>query len=263
MYKKTLSACALLLSSVTASYAGTMGEVEPLPVLTPFISGEGLYSWPQVGGFDFNVIGIGRFVSSNDENGWGGRIALGAIHPMTEKWAASGEIGWGYYGSVDLLPSFRPFPNSQAQVTATGKALDVKMDQYGFDVLAGLLYTQPKYDLFIKLGALIQNLRVTIKTDPTQISGDNSQAGLAVRLPGQYKLATTLVNALPELKLGGGYHINKDWLVNLSWMHAFGSELSLQTRTMSVNPAVIGTTVAQLRAPTIDVFMFGVEYRFS
>ncbi len=263
MYKKTLSACALLLSGMTAAYAGTMGEVDPLPVLIPFVAGEGLYSWPEVDGFNLEVLRVGTFTSQVDKSGWGGRLAVGAIHPFTETWAGSAEVGWGYYGSINMDPGFQLAPNSAAQITATGKAFKIDMEQYGFDVLAGVFYMKPKYDLFFKAGALVQNLRLNIKADPTQLAGDNQAAGLSRRLPGQYKLATTMVNALPELKVGGMYHINKDWLVSLSWMHAFGSELSVDIRAMTVNPVVLGSTVAQIRVPTIDVFLFGLEYRFA
>ena len=219
MCKKTLSVCALLLLSMTLSYAGVMKEVKPLPVLIPFVAAEGLYSWPEVDGFHIGVIGVGKFVSKKDESGWGGRMAVGAIHPLTKLWAGSAEVGWAYYGYVDLNPAFEAGEFTQVQVTATGKAFDVNMDQYGFDVLAGILYMQPKYNLFFKAGALAQNLRLTVLVDPTELAGDNRTAGLAKRLPGTYKLATTLVNVLPEIKVGGEYYINKNWILVHFWTH--------------------------------------------
>ncbi|MDF1646556.1 MAG: hypothetical protein P1U61_06225 [Legionellaceae bacterium] len=260
MTKKAFSACALLVASTTAAYAGTMGDTKPLPLLIPFFAGEGMYTWPDIDGFRIGVDNVGTFTSKQDKQGWGGRLAAGAIHPLTETWAGSAEIGWGYYGSVDMNPSIALNPNTT--VTVNTNAFKVKMDQYGFDILAGLFYTQPQYDLFFKVGALIQNLRVKASLSPDGLGG-NGTSGISARLGGNYTASTILVNALPELKLGGGYHINQNWLATLSWMHAFGSSLNINAPSIKNSPASIGSVSAQITSPTLNTILFGLEYRFS
>ncbi|MCH9756527.1 MAG: hypothetical protein K0U37_04985 [Gammaproteobacteria bacterium] len=261
MSKKVLSACALFLAGASASYAGPMGDVKkPLPLFIPFAAAEAMYTWPDVAGFNIGVVGIGTAHSSNDNQGWGGRGAVGALHPMTERWAGSAEVGWGYYGSVNMKPQVSLAPG--VQVTHVGTGFNMKAEQYGFDVLAGIHYMQPKYDLFFKAGALIQNLRVRLAADPTILFQNNTQ-GLAEAFPGTYQLGTTIVNALPEIKLGGGYHINKEWLATVSWMHAFGSTLSFDAPALRNDPATIGAVAAQISSPTLNTILFGLEYRFS
>lgn len=266
MLKKALSTCALLLSSVTLSHAGTMGDMVTQPTLIPFMAGEALYAWPDVGRFVINVTNRGTYTDVADKDGWGGRFALGAIHPFNETWGGSAEIGWGYYGQIDMIAAARLLPGVSASPNTDTDAFYAHLNQYGFDVVAGLIYMQPKYDLFIKAGALIQNLRGTLKVNPVALSGaaetaETATSGIAYRFPGSYKLGLTMVNALPELRLGGGYHLRDNWLLTASWMHAFGSEFKMNS-TLTPSPAILGTTAAQIRVPTIDVVLFGLEYRF-
>jgi hypothetical protein len=260
MIKKLLSAFTLSCCSLATVYAGTMGEVKPLPVLIPFVAGEGMYTWPDVDGFHINILNLGTFDSVKDENGWGGRLAAGMIHPLTESFAGSAEVGWGYYGSVDMHPKITL--NSGVAVMPTSNSFKVNINQYGFDILAGLLYTKPSYDLFIKVGALIQNLRFKAAVNPIAMTANVPNA-LATRLNGTYAMHLTLVNALPELKLGGAYHLSEDWLVTLAWMHAFGSSLSVNAPNLGVQPIAVGNIRAQIQSPTINTILFGLEYRFN
>ncbi len=263
MRNKIFPACALLLG-MTSSYAGTMGEAEPLPVLIPFISGEALYAWPDIDGFYVNVFTDGAhtasFRSNKDKQGWGGRVAVGALHPFSETWAGSAEMGWGYYGAVNMKPSIRVAPS--VNVNVNSNAFRVNIDQYGFDMLAGVFYMQPKYDLFFKAGALMQNLRSKVSANPQRL-GALPDSGLGRRFPGMYTLSTMVTNTLPEVKLGGHYFVNKNWLATASWMHAFGSTMNINVPSLSTNPAGVGSASATLKATTLDVVMFGLEYRFA
>jgi hypothetical protein len=260
MIKKLISACVLSCCSFVTAYAGTMGEVKPLPVLIPFVAGEGMYTWPDVDGFHINILNVGTFDSVKDENGWGGRLAAGVIHPLTEVFSGSAEVGWGYYGSVDMHP--RITLNSGVRVQPTANSFNVNINQYGFDVLAGLLYTRPNYDLFVKVGALIQNLRFKAVINPTGMTSGVASA-FATRLNGTYGMHMTLVNALPELKLGGAYHLSDNWLATLAWMHAFGSSLSVNAPNLGIQPIAVGSIHAHIQSPTINTILFGLEYRFN
>ncbi|MDF1677444.1 MAG: hypothetical protein P1U32_01975 [Legionellaceae bacterium] len=263
MRNKIFPACALFLGMASA-YAGTMGAAEPMPVLIPFVSGEALYAWPQIDGFYVNVVQdstpLATFTSNKNKDGWGGRIAVGAIHPFSETWGGSAEMGWGYYGSVDMKP--RVQQNPSVSVNVNTNAFKVNVDQYGFDVLAGIFYMQPKYDLFFKAGALMQNFRAKISANP-QALGASPTSALGGRLPGTYTLSTMITNTLPEIKLGGHYFVNKNWLATASWMHAFGSSMDINLYSLSTSPAGLGGANANLKASTLDVVLFGVEYRFA
>ena len=139
-----------------------------------------------------------------------------------------------------------------------------KLGLYGFDVVAGVFYTQPQYELFFKAGALIQNLRLKVSADPQNIAASNT--AIAARLNGVYSLNTTVVNALPEIRLGGNYHLYQHWLLTASWVHAFGSTLSFTAPDISgaTGPILgsLGNITANVSSPTINVVLFGLEYRF-
>ncbi|MDX2346285.1 MAG: hypothetical protein QNK11_05395 [Legionella sp.] len=270
MKRIIFSLTALLCASFTTAYAGPMGKPkEPLPVLIPFLAGEGMYTWPQGNaGLDVSVPGIGDFNATTNKVGWGGRIAAGALHPLSEKWAGSAEVGWGYYGSFSSVPSvtFASGTSSaaRARVTASslGNSLNSYSTLYGFDILAGLYYLRPKYDLFFKAGALVQNFRTKIFINPTGLIGHT--LGQSVnRFPGTYQLNANIVNVLPEIKLGGGYHVKKNWLVTAAWMHAFGRKLDTSKLGMTVNPFTITKFSGFIYTPTLNTVLLGLEYRFA
>lgn len=275
MKQKLFSILVLLGLSATVAHAGPMGEVKkPLPILVPYVAGEAMYTWPQVkGGLNVSVPSVGTFNSTVDKIGWGGRMAGGAMHPFSEKWAGAFEFGWGYYGSFDIKPSVTLVGSgsnsaSAAGLTAVaiagGNALKTYATQYGFDILAGAYYMRPKYDLFFKAGALIQNTRTHISVNPTGLLGATTEAGSVTnRFPGVYQLRMNLVNVLPEIRLGGGYHIKKDLLATASWMHAFGRTLDPSTLGLTVNPFTVTNFSGHIYTPTIDTVLFGLEYRFT
>ncbi len=270
MKQKFFSILALLCLGATAAYAGPMGEVKKsLPVLIPYVAGEAMYTWPQVkGGLNVSVPTIGTFNSTVDKIGWGGRMAGGALHPFSEKWAGAFEMGWGYYGSFDIKPSVNITGSTTTNVhvvaTTAGNALKTYAVQYGFDLLAGAYYMRPKYDLFFKAGALIQNFRTHISVNPTGLFGASVSGNVVNRFPGTYQLRMNIVNVLPEIRLGGGYHIKKDLLATASWMHAFGRTLDASTLGMTVVPSTTITNFSgHIYTPTIDTLLFGLEYRFA
>ena len=173
MKKKILLALALSTCGIsTWSYAGGMGPVKskqslPLPLLVPFLAGEGMYTWPDVAGYNVNILNINSsgeqdatITSTENNKGWGGRLAAGLMHPFSQRFSGSAELGWGYYGQMDLDP--RITVTSGVQVIPTGSSMRMKLNQYGLDLLAGVVYNQPKYDLFFKVGGLVQNLRLNI-----------------------------------------------------------------------------------------------------
>lgn len=242
-------------SSSTALYAGSMGPVESTPSVRPFISGEGLYSWPS----RINGLTTSTFTSSVPSTGlpqvtnrgWGGRLAAGLITAMSDRFAYSGEMGWGYYGHTVLGINYTP-PLSAADLAAGIGHEQGSMDRWGFDVLAGVLYTQPKYDLYFKAGALFQNTRFNLS---------------GVTLSGSGVLGTvggTLPEVLPEIKLGAAYHVTNNLAATVSWMYAFGGKFGFDTAySNTTSPAHVSALAASLSNTSMNVAMFGLEYRFG
>ena len=232
-------------------FAGGMGPVKDSPSFRPFISGEGLYSWPNVNGITI-TLPSGNVGTSNVTNrGWGGRLGAGIMHAMTERFAYSGEIGWGYYGHTEMPITFAA-PLTATQLANGLDKTSGNLDRWGFDALLGLMYTQPKYDLYVKGGALFQNLRVNLSD--IIVNGSNAKMSMNSTIPG----------VLPEIKLGGAYHITDKLAVNLSWMYAFGGNVSVLLPYTEVNSAPsMGNIATNLQNPSMNVVMFGLEYRFG
>ena len=272
MKKKILLAIALsTCGASTLVHAGGMGPVKkPLPVLVPFLAGEAMYTWPDIAGYNVRILNVDSagndavITSKNTNDGWGGRFAAGAMHPFSERFAGSAELGYGYYGKVDANPIVTV--SSGVRVIPAGTSMKMVIHQYGMDVLAGVVYNQPKYDLFFKVGGLVQNLKLKTDFNPTVLSGGRVNS-ITQRLNGQYSLNQTLVNVLPMLRLGGGYHVTKNWLATVSWMHAFGATLKLTAPNIEVggtgNVGSFGDVEVKMASPTLNTVMFGTEYRFD
>jgi len=266
-----LSAC----SASTLLHAGGMGPVKkPTPFFIPFLAGEGMYTWPQVDGYNITLANASvggqvqnLLMTSNKVNdGWGGRLAGGFLHPMKgrfEAFSGSLEAGWGYYGSMNLDPVVHLARGATVSVPSVdaGRA----MRQYGVDLLAGLVYDQPKYDLFFKVGALVQNLQTKINANPAGLEAISGNRGgrVATTLTGEYIAHQTMVNVLPMLRLGGGYRVKENWLITASWMHAFGSTLKVTLPALDFTDNSFGGIKLQLASPSLDAAMLGLEYRFA
>lgn len=262
--RNTLIASLILSACGTSALAGAMGPVSShvLPIFTPFISGEAAYSWPQIGGLQVNVPNMANVSSVNEDHGWGGRLAVGILHAMTERFAFSGEMGWGYYGNTNVEPRFGV---SGVQVIPSQDTLSMSLDQYGFDVLAGMLYLQPRYDLFFKAGALFENMQLRTSVQPAVLLTGSSYAGQFVQngVNSTFKFNMGLPQVMPEIKLGGAYHVTDNWSVNAAWMHAFGGNLSVSAPSLNFATPSYSNLTIELHNPSLNTIMFGLEYRFA
>lgn len=266
MKKKILLAIALsTCGASTLLHAGGMGPIKkPLPVLVPFLAAEAMYTWPDISGYQVNVSNIdsagnsATLRSKQELQGWGGRFAAGVMHPFSERFSGSAELGYGYYGKVDLDPIIR---SQGVNVSPGPDSMRMMIHQYGMDAVVGIIYNQPKYDLFFKVGGLVQNLKLKTDFNPLAISGGRYNA-ITNRFNGLYSLNQTVVNVLPEIRLGGGYFVTKNWLATVSWMHAFGATLRLTAPNLDAG-ASVGNVSVHLASPTLNTVMFGTEYRFD
>ncbi len=239
----------LTIALSSSVYAGTMGPIQTATV-SPFVGIEGGYTWSQLNGFDFNVVDTLRIRTNDSEKGWSGRISTGLIYPLNDTFSTTGEIGWGYYGKTD----FSGVLSVPGLPTVNLNGVDIKSSQNGFDVLAGVMYTQPSYDLFFKAGALIQNSRLNVRINESLLDSD---------LIGIISNKSSQTEALPLIKLGGAYHINEQLSVTASWMHAFGSEQKYNVSLLqSVTAPAFNANINTMN-PTIDSILVGLQYKFA
>ena len=255
---KLLASFFLFMSTVLN--AGGMGAVQASkPTIYPFIGAEGSYTWSNIVGYNMNVADVGLFTSDKVTQGFGGRVSAGLLDQITENFLASAEMGWAYYGRVKLNPMLI-VPSGVAVFPATN-SMHVTLDQYGLDVLAGVVYTKPTYDLFFKAGALFENLRIDAAANTKELLA--AAPALVTKWNGKETLRYNLPQVLPEIKLGGAYHITQKTVVTLAWMHAFGSTFSFDAPALAFNPTSLGNLTLNLQSPTLNSVMFGLEHRFS
>ena len=244
----------LFLLGLCASFV-THADLPPL--FKPFVSGEGSYSWPRNDGVRYNLYNIASMNSSTAKNGWGGRIAAGILHPMTERFSVSAELGGGYYGNSHLDPHIYVVSPKIEIIPPAGTA-GLSMNTYGLDLLAGVVYTQPEYDLFFKAGAFFENMKANAFFDLSRLL----QAGafqnnpyvmslLPNPLPAAINTTQNVRMVLPEIKPGVAWHLADRLVVTGAWMHTFG------------NRFFISNTDIEVATPSLNVALFGIEYRFG
>lgn len=217
-----------------------------------FLQLEGGYSWNTFKGVDINIVDQGDIRSSNDKNGWSGRVAIGLGKKVCDPFYITSEIGWGYYGN-STLPIKASGPLAASSDAPNFNGIHLKSMQNGFDILAGILYNQPCYDLFLKAGALIQNSQLNANVDISTLTSGNAN--------GDVSLSLNQTEVLPEIKIGAAYHVTRNFAITADWMHAFGSDTKAKANIDPNNP--IGTINVNLKNPSLDTAMLGVQYRFA
>lgn len=233
--KKTfISAC--LLTSITA-HSGTMGaEYEARPLIAPFASLEGSYTWNGI-----KASTINDTKATLTMNGWGGRAAVGLKHNYTHHVSLSGEIGWGYYGSSkENFASLRS--NEKATIT-------------GIDFLVGPLYHYRKVDIFAKAGVMLESVRSNALLNLGMIHQGGSISGVDRRVE-------TFSGALPELKSGGTYNFNDNLGISLAYMFVSGYNPKANKTFSSNGGQIIDSGVVSTGATTLSSIMLGLTYNF-
>jgi len=261
MRQKILLSIMLLICGSSGLYAGTMGAVAKEKEYKPFIIGEAAYSWPDVTGFDVNFTNLARLRSNILINGWGGRIAAGVMRSISDRFALSFEGGLMYNDHFNVQPVYSV---TGAQVIPEKTTVTMNGDQYGFDLLGGIVYSKPKYDLFFKAGALFENTRTHLAVNLHEILRNNDRRRY-FREGSTQAINVNIGQVMPEIKLGGGYHVTDNWSVTAAWMHAFGGTMGFHADDMDLqtNQLSIGNIAANLNNPSINSVLFGVQYFFS
>lgn len=244
-------ALSMLFASVAS--AGTMGPLAVYPNLS-FVSVEGGYTWNRAKGinasfFDENDDLITIF-SNQKKKGGTARVAYGSLRPLNDLFFLSGEIGWGYYGKN--VYRFSAVDTTIDAITVDLDGADFNNTLWGFDILAGIAYRAPRYDIFFKAGGLIQNSQVKLRTEELDISEDI--------FPSNFTFRQNSTQVLPVIKLGASYY----WWENLSlfgaWTYAFGSTPKVYLREGLDTPAFGDVN---LRNPTMNVVTGGLAFWFA
>jgi opacity protein-like surface antigen len=229
-----LSICSL------ASHAGAMGDVAAASWATPYFGIEALYSWNTIDGYTIN-----NHLPSVTTNGWGGRLSAGIDHPISEKVSLNAEVGGGYYG------------NTRANVPLSG--IWGNFNITGYDFLVGGAYHFQSFDVLGDIGFMTQTIFATMKRD----QGLQFPGGMVTGRIKNYASATEI---LPEIRVGGLYHVANHLSATLTYSYVFGSGVSGVLNTLAADqpPAVLqssGSTNA--RNPSLSTVLFGLRYHFA
>jgi hypothetical protein len=246
------SKIALLSALSLSAHAGTMGAIITPPYSHPFVSAEGGYTWSKIDGLHINVVDIVTLNSNKSRHGGSARLAAGLEREIGHAWMMSGEIGYGYYGYTSTSPRAAG-PLLDMVGAPNFSAIHMKFTQDGFDALAGIIYHQPAFDLFFKAGALVQNSHRKLNIDLGSLIG--------VDLNGKAQVKMNQTEVMPEIKLGGAYHVTENFSILGSWTHAFGANSKIQANLNIFNP--IGSINIDLENPTLNVLMVGLQYNFA
>lgn len=201
-----------------------------------FASAEGSYNWIETDSFILNNQGI----KQTEQNG-GGRASGGLLYFATERFGMGIEAGWGYYGSV-----------SMGSLASNGWHASKKIE--GYDVLFDMLYEFDKVDLLGNVGFMIQKQNFHLNVD--------GESGLL-----RSALEAQLVNfydeseILPEVKVGGMYHLSDHIGISLTYMYVFGS--AYQNAEGDDESIDTGSGSGTAKNPSLSTLMLGVRYSFE
>lgn len=228
--------CPFLIGVVSSSvaYSGAMGD-RMLQSYKAFILAEGGYTWNPIQGLDLNISEVGGLFSKKTNQGGSARVALGSLHALRPHFSLSGELGWGYYGKTTI----QPIPTGSLALNPFNIVMEHTLS--GFDVLAGIVYDQPRYNLFLKAGGLIQN--------------DLTNLTLQVPSIASLDLRNNYVQAMPTLKVGGSYLMNEYWSIVASYMHAFGTGPNIK-----VNVSTLANLELGARNSSLNVALGGIQF---
>ena len=242
----TLFAAVILASNAQAATVHHARVMKDEPVMTAvqrpmlFATAEGAYTWTSIGSTQVNGV-----TASKSTNGWGGRIAGGATHYSSydQNLSYTAELGWGYYGKTDI--------------SLAGSGINAENQIYGLDMLVGANYRYSMIDMFLKVGGMVENIRMSRNTDLQRyVAGGN--------VVGTSNSTMTTTSVVPEIKVGGVYNINDQWGVSLAYMYVFGNDNVNMSSSKSFNGATITNNSSVTGSPVaLSTVMFGLRYSFD
>lgn len=228
---------ALSMLATPLAFAGSMGTT---PTSTPYLSLEGSYTWPDV-----EVHSVNGNNSTYNKNGWGGRLSAGLIRSYTEKTSLTAEFGGGYYGKIN-------FDNTPSGISG-------KWTYSGYDFLVGGIYKLRQLNLFLNIGAMLQNADLYVERDRTKLFLGSGSSSL-INGTTTNKVLTSAM--LPEIKVGGFYNVHNNLDVSLAYMHVFGYSNQSNTNVSGTGDRILLNGSVDHVNPSLDSLMLGVRYNF-
>ena len=227
------------LASLNIGHAGSVGPIasESISSWRPFATLEGSYTWNQ-----FDGVAINHLSTSDTNQHWGGRFAAGIVHPISVTLRLSGELGGGYYGSTSP--------------TIPADNLNARFSVDGYDFLVGAAYKINRFDLFGKVGLMVQNQRVKLSKNLEKTNPGGFISGTITRSYNQ-------TQALPEVKVGGIYNLNDSWGISLAYMHVFGTNIHSNMTHSATVSGIITNGQSDTQNPTLNSVMLGLCYLFA
>ncbi len=234
---------AILLSNllcISLGYAGTLGEALTSQT-TRYANLEASATWPTLGTQTMN-----GYTTVRSYQVWGGRFSAGVLSPY-KKINLLGEVGGGYYGKVSGTNESGYFGNRKFT---------------GYDVLVGALYQLNTsflndVDIFGSVGFMALNSRISATADLLKLFQDGGSFN------GITNKEFNVTQVLPEIKVGGIYHLNENLGFTISYLHVFSNSPGVN-RTMS---GIAGQGVningsSDINNPALNTLLFGLRYYF-
>lgn len=233
-----------LISALSSSFvhAGGMGDANSC--CSTFASLEGGYTKNSIDGYNLTIVGSNNtLTSTEDEQGYTVRLAVGVLSMIDDLYGFTGEVGWGYYGKTTINPSVA---GALGQIPA---ALNIEHTLSGFDALLGISYIQNYFTLSAKAGALIQNM---------QTSSTAYFTPQVFPVVDSFSLKTNRTAVLPTIKLGAAYNFDSNWSLTVSYLGAFGASPGI---TGVFNPNTLRSTLSiDDQNSMMNAILFGVQY---
>ena len=227
----------MLAMGVSLCHAGSVGPAFTAMSSLPFISIEGSYAWTNKLNLELNTIN-----SNITQKPWGGRLSAGIIRPVTERFSVSGEFGGGYYGSKHL--------------TIVSQGVDANRTIDGYDLLLGVHYSIKQFGIFGGAGAMMQNRRI-------RVSRDYSKEYPGGFISGEVTEKYNQTEALPEIRVGGLYHLCDNWAISLAYMHVFGSNMESNLKESATPSGISYNGTINTQNQTLNLVMLGLRYNIG
>ena len=219
-----LGAAALTMTSTV--YAGSMSDATS-ERHTLFTSLDAAYTWPTTPEIGYCPSAQNGYCSAqtmtpniSSINGWGGRFAVGARHYTNSPWSFTGEGGWGWYG-------YQRYTN--------GTTINKGIGFYGLDLLFGANYEYKQFDIFAKVGGLIEQMLL---------------------INSVYDRRSVYSGVVPEISVGGVYNVTSQWGIDLAYYYAFGAGFkSISTTNFDTSSTIVPSG--------LSILSFGLHYKFA
>ncbi|HAT8179939.1 TPA: hypothetical protein JA361_10850 [Legionella pneumophila] len=233
-----------LISALSSTFVHAGGMGDSNSCCSTFVSLEGGYTWSSIDGYNFTIVGTNNtLTSTEDKQGYSGRLAVGVLSMIDDQYGFTGEVGWGYYGRTTINPSVA---GALGQVPA---ALTIKHTLSGFDALLGITYFQNYFSWSAKAGALIQNMQ----TDTSAFFTPQ-----IFPIVDNFDMKTNSTAVLPAAKLGVAYNFDSNWAITGSYLFALGANPGT---TAVFNPNTLRSSLSiDDENPMMNAILFGVQY---